>query len=259
MLINGGIRVNIEQFSVLIEKLFGGLLKQFDNGEEFAFYNYGPDLIRRIGYATNITPELIEQAAQKKVDLIVTHYDAWDFVFGMKEECHKLLASFGISHFFVHLPLDYAEFGTCTSLFKALGINNVIQQSIDIEGRSLPGIGEFEFPISFQELSERVSTVLSENIKSWKNSEKPITRVGIITGAGNSTKSLRDAHYSECDVYITGEKILYTIQYAKFIKMNLIVGSHTFTEIFGVKSLSEKIKEKYDSLEIIELVEDHFE
>ncbi|GGA16051.1 hypothetical protein GCM10008018_70870 [Paenibacillus marchantiophytorum] len=50
-----------------------------------------------------------------------------------------------------------------------------------------------------------------------------------------------------------------TIQYAKFIKMNLIVGSHTFTEIFGVKSLSEKIKEKYESLEIIELVEDHIE
>ncbi|WP_235549605.1 Nif3-like dinuclear metal center hexameric protein [Paenibacillus sp. Soil766] len=177
----------------------------------------------------------------------------------MQEECHKLLASYGISHFFVHLPLDYAEFGTCTSLFKAIGINNVIQQSIDIEGRSLPGIGEFESPISFQELSDRVSTVLSENIKTWKHSEKLIKRVGIITGAGNSTKCLRDAHNSECDVYITGEKILYTIQYAKFIKMNLIVGSHTFTEIFGVKSLSEKIKEKYDSLEIIGLVEDHSE
>ncbi len=157
------------------------------------------------------------------------------------------------------MPLDYAEFGTCTSLFNALGINSVIQQSIEIEGRSQPGIGEFQIPISFQELSERVSEVLSENVKSWKNSDKRIKRVGIITGAGNSTQSLRDAHYSECDVYITGEKILYTVQYAKFIKMNLIVGSHTFTEIFGVRSLSEKIKEQYDYLELIELVEDHFE
>ncbi|SFT05963.1 Nif3-like dinuclear metal center hexameric protein [Paenibacillus sp. BC26] len=251
--------MNSQQFNELMKTLFGGLLKQFDYGEEFAFYNYGPDLIRRIGYATNITPEHIEQAAQKKVDLIVTHHDAWDFVFGMKEECHKLLENYRISHYFVHLPLDYVEFGTCSSLFKAIGINNVIQQSFEIEGRSLPGIGEFEFPISFQELSDRVSTVLGETIKSWKNSEKPIKRVGIITGAGNSTKSIRDAHYSECDVYITGEKILYTIQYAKFIRMNLIVGSHTFTEIFGVKSLSGKIKEKYDSLEIIELIEDHNE
>ncbi|SDW22245.1 Nif3-like dinuclear metal center hexameric protein [Paenibacillus sp. CF384] len=251
--------MNTQQFNELMTTLFGGLLKPVDYGEEFAFYNYGPDLIRRIGYATNITPELIEQAAQKKIDLIITHHDAWDFVFGMKEECHKLLETYGISHYFVHLPLDYAEFGTCASLFKAIGIHNVIQQSIEMEGRSLPGIGEFEFPISFQELSDRVSSVLGETIKSWKNSDKPIKRVGIITGAGNSTKSLRDSHNSGCDVYITGEKILYTIQYAKFIEMNLIVGSHTFTEIFGVRSLSEKMKEKYDSLEIIQLVEDHIE
>ncbi|MNR62849.1 metal-binding protein [compost metagenome] len=70
---------------------------------------------------------------------------------------------------------------------------------------------------------------------------------------------MRDAHLFGCDAYITGEKILYTIQYAKFINMNLIVGSHTFTEIFGVKSFAEKIKEKYDTLEIIELVEEHIE
>lgn len=251
--------MNTEQFNELVGTLFGSLLTQFDYGEEFAFYNYGPNLISRIGYATNITPELINQAAQKKVDLIVTHHDAWDFVYGMKEDCHKLLKTNRISHFFVHLPLDYAEFGTCNSLFRALGINDIRQDSIHYEGRSLPGIGEFELPISFDELSKRVSIVLNENIKSWKNIEKPIKRVGIITGAGNSTKSLRDAHHSECDVYITGEKILYTIQYAKFIKMNLIVGSHTFTEIFGVRALSEKIKERYGTLEIVELVEDHFE
>src|SRR5689334_21067545 len=125
MLITGGIRLKIEHFNELIEQLFGELLQQFDYGEEFAFYNYGPEFIRRIGYATNITPELIEQAAQKKVDLIVTHHDAWDFVYGMKEECHKRLAFYKISHFFVHLPLDYAEFGTCNSLFKAIGIDNV--------------------------------------------------------------------------------------------------------------------------------------
>ncbi len=30
-----------------------------------------------------------------------------------------------------------------------------------------------------------------------------------------------------CDAYFTGEKILYTIQYAKQANINLIVGSHT--------------------------------
>ncbi|WP_235549604.1 hypothetical protein [Paenibacillus sp. Soil766] len=61
--------MNTEQFTELIENLFGGLLNQFDYGKEFAHYSYGPDSIRRIGYATNINPELIEQAAQKKLIL----------------------------------------------------------------------------------------------------------------------------------------------------------------------------------------------
>lgn len=181
------------------------------------------------------------------------------FRVGMKEECHSLLKEYGISHFFVHLPLDYAGFGTCNSLFKALGINELIHQSFHHEGRSLPGIGEFKTIISFDELCERVKTVLNEDIKFWRNSEKLIKRVGIITGAGNSTKNIRDAHNSGCDLYITGEKTLYTVQYAQFIGMNLIVGSHTYTEIFGVRTLSEKFKEKYSYLEIVELIEEHFE
>lgn len=191
------------QFKNAIECTFGDLIAQFEEGEEFAFYEYGPKVISRVGYSTNISPQIVKQAAKNKVDLIITHHDAWDFVFGMKEKCHSLLKEFGINHFFVHLPLDYAEFGTCNSLFKALGV--------------------------------------------------------IITGAGNSTINIRDAFNAGCDVYITGEKTLYTVQYAQFVGMNLIVGSHTFTEIFGVRALAEKIKELFSYLEIVELEEEHFE
>jgi dinuclear metal center YbgI/SA1388 family protein len=248
-----------EQFTSAIELIFANLLTQFDENEEYAFYNFGPKVIKRIGYSTNISPEIVNQAAKDKVDLIITHHDAWDFVFGMKDACHALLKEYGISHFFVHLPLDYAVFGTCNSLFGALGINEQIQHSYQHEGRTIPGIGEFNVPLTFESLIEKVKDTLNEEVKSWKNSEKPISRVGIITGAGNSTKNIRDAHNLGCDVYITGEKILYTVQYAKFIGMNLIVGSHTFTEIFGVKTLTEKLKEKFSNLEIVQLKEEHFE
>ncbi|MDQ0878624.1 putative NIF3 family GTP cyclohydrolase 1 type 2 [Paenibacillus sp. V4I3] len=83
--------------------------------------------------------------------------------------------------------------------------------------------------------------------------------MGIITGAGNSTKNILDAVKLGCDAYLTGEKTLYTVQYAQYVGMNLIVGSHTFTEIFGVRSLVEQIKKKFNHIETIELFEDHFE
>lgn len=41
--------------------------------------------------------------------------------------------------------------------------------------------------------------------------------------------------------------------------MNLLAGSHTFTEIFGVESLVKKILEIYDDLSIVEIEEEHFE
>lgn len=251
--------MNFEQFKGTIELIFGDLLTQFDEGEEYAFYEFGPKIINRIGYSTNITPEIIKQAAENNVELILTHHDAWDFIFGMKEECHSLLKEHGISHFFVHLPLDYADFGTCGSLFKALGINELIQKSTHYKSSSLPGIGEFEIPLTFEEINEKIRSALDEDVKSWKNSEKLIKRVGIITGAGNSTSNIRDALDAGCDVYITGEKTLYTLQYAQFVGMNLIVGSHTFTEIFGMSTLSEKLKEQFGYLEIVKLKEEHFE
>ncbi|BBH24339.1 hypothetical protein Back11_56840 [Paenibacillus baekrokdamisoli] len=63
--------MDAEQFGQTIELMFGNLFAQFDEGEEFAFYDYGPKVINRIGYSTNISPKVIIQAADKKVDLII--------------------------------------------------------------------------------------------------------------------------------------------------------------------------------------------
>ena len=35
----------------------------------------------------------------------------------------ELLEEHDIAHFYIHLPLDYAEFGTCNSLLRELGWN----------------------------------------------------------------------------------------------------------------------------------------
>jgi putative NIF3 family GTP cyclohydrolase 1 type 2 len=110
-----------------------------------------------------------------------------------------------------------------------------------------------------EKLVGTMTDLLGEKVYFQKNSLQEIRRIGMVTGAGNSTDQLSDAMDSSCDVYITGEKTLYTIQYAKFININIIVGSHTFTEIFGVESLAKKLKERFDNLELIQLYEEHNE
>ncbi|MBD3922137.1 Nif3-like dinuclear metal center hexameric protein [Paenibacillus sp. PR3] len=250
--------MNIQQFKTRIEELFGQLLVDFHENEEYGYNNVSSTEYRTIGYATNLTPEIILQAAEQKVDLIVTHHDAWDFVYGMKERCNALLEEHHMTHFFIHLPLDYAEFGTCNSLLQLLGAN-IVQQSQHINGDSSIGIGELKHPVTLEELAATMSGVLEEKVFVGRNSDKVIRRIGMVTGAGNSTNQLKEAMEYNCDVYITGEKTLYTVQYAKFIHMNLIVGSHTFTEIFGVRSLVFKIQEQFPDLEIVQLNEEHNE
>lgn len=230
-------------FKSYIREIFGSLLDDFEEDDEYGFHQFSSDSYKRMGYATNITPEIIQQAAVQKVDLIITHHDAWSFVFGMKERCLELLREHDIAHFYIHLPLDYAEFGTCNSLLHELGVERMVQPSRHVDGDSSVGIGELKSPITMEHLVEKMSAALGENV----------------LGAGNGTNQLREALDHNCDVYITGEKTLYTVQYARFIGLNIIVGSHTFTEVFGVRSLAQKLQQRFQDIEVIQLNEEHIE
>lgn len=81
----------------------------------------------------------------------------------------------------------------------------------------------------------------------------------MITGAGHSSNFIRLAVEDGCDTYITGEATLYTIQYAQFVGINLLVGSHTFTEIFGVESVVREIQKLDCSVRSVLIQESHLE
>ncbi|MBM6618780.1 Nif3-like dinuclear metal center hexameric protein [Bacillus suaedaesalsae] len=249
--------MKLEQFKETIENLFGTeLLQQFH--DDFGYTNTSNTTISKVGYSTNLSLEVIERAAVEKVDLLVTHHDAWDFIYGLQEACVKKLEEYNISHFWIHGPLDYIDFGTSTALMNELRVDTVIRHSMYIEG-DIPGIGKFTDPIEFDKLVERMTTALDEPVRAWKNNQKKVKKIGILTGAGHSTDNIRKAFEEGCDTYITGEATLYTIQYAQFIGINLLVGSHTFTEIFGVESLVKKLQENHLDLTIVRIEEEHFE
>lgn len=250
-----------EQLEATVREVFGELLHQFEEGEEYGFTLFGhPNRpLRRVAYAVSLTPETAAEAVSSYADLILTHHDAWDFMHGAKEQCHAILQRHGISHCFVHLPLDYADFGTCASLFRAIGIAEPIQASCHWHGRSIPGVGRFERPLTFAEARSRLEAALEEPVAAWRHHDRPIVRVGIVTGAGHASDCLRDADEAGCDLYITGEKSLYTIQYARQIGMNLLIGSHTFTERPGIRAFAERLRDRHPDLELIELREPHDE
>ncbi|WP_249646254.1 Nif3-like dinuclear metal center hexameric protein, partial [Lysinibacillus sp. D3C2_S12] len=76
-------------------------------------------------YCVNLTLETIEEARIQGVDMIMTHHDAWEELYGLKDACIEKLAEYGISHYYNHLPLDFCHFGTNDSLLKKLSLENM--------------------------------------------------------------------------------------------------------------------------------------
>lgn len=60
------------------------LTGMFDAGKlqaapgEWGFFNETQRAIRRVGYATNLTGEIIQRAGEAKVDFLLTHHDSWE-------------------------------------------------------------------------------------------------------------------------------------------------------------------------------------
>ena len=128
-----------------------------------------------------------------------------EFLFGMEEACIEKLKQYEMNHFWVHLPLDFVKFGTCTSLFNGIGIDTILEYST-YEEEELPGIGEYKEAIPFSNLVGKLEERMEEKVKSWRNHDKPVKRIAILTGAGNNTNLIERALEKGCDTYITGEK-----------------------------------------------------
>ncbi|MCC3359589.1 Nif3-like dinuclear metal center hexameric protein [Bacillus sp. REN16] len=116
-------------------------------------------------------------------------------------------------------------------------------------------VAEYEHEIEFHELVKNMENLLEEPVRSWRFNGKMVKRVGLVCGNGGPTACLEEAVENKCDVYITGECNLYTIQYAQFKGINLIIGSNTFTEFFGIESLALKLNENIKELEVVRLNE----
>jgi putative NIF3 family GTP cyclohydrolase 1 type 2 len=225
---------------------------------EFGVTCRGREEILSLGYAVNLTPETVEAAAREHVDLLLTHHDAWDFLFGMKDALVEALRRHGIGHLYAHLPLDAADFGTAAALGELLG-GRVTGRVALYEGYHCGRICALDGPVDLAGFVRRLETACGEKVQTWRNSDRPIRTFAVLTGGGHLTDYVKECADLGCDLFLTGEKTLYTVEYARFRRIHLVVGSHTFTEIFGVEALAGRIAERFLEVRSIRLGEPHLE
>lgn len=223
------------QYSEVKERMLSLFNKKklMDMPMEWGFYNENDRSINRIGYAVNLTPEIIEKAHQFKVDLLITHHP---YMPELKDECFKMIEVYDMIHVFFHAPLDDADFGNSSSIADALGLINC-KKIIPYQYDYYWGIsGELVERTTYDKLLNELSTILNETVKGYKNNDKLIHKVCINAGGGDDINKLKEALNHQCDVYITGGYNLDFQLYAKYRGINLMIGSHTNTELMGIQN-----------------------
>jgi len=193
-----------------------------------------------IGVAVDLTFRIIKAARKNGVDFLFTHHTAWPSLDNKWKGKRGKLRRSKISHYYAHSALDgNKELGTSSVLAKKLGI--------DIRGRFSPYYGGDsgvygDIKTSFNVLLEKCNKI--GWIRYYKKRNK-IRRVGIVAGAGNLMKDIKESKQLGCDTYITGEYSSFLGIFAKENNINLICLGHSASELPAVIEVGKLLRKKF--------------
>ena len=221
--------------------------------------------VKKVGWAVDADLESIRKAGKEKVDFLIVHHgifwgnSALDRK--LRAERIRLAKRLGVAIYSSHLPLDaHPELGNSIGLLRALGLEKgtrkrfgkamgreigykvalLRSQPRRIRGGSFEGLGG----IRISDLGFWIRDLRSnegEKLRRWEGVKvigagpKICRRIGIVTGGfGDLDQVVR----AGLDTLITGEADYPTEVKARELGINLILGGHKETEIFGVRGLA---------------------
>lgn len=205
--------------------------------------------ISKVGVVLDITSDAIKYAAERGIELIVSHHPV---IFRpvktfLEGDIPFMLAKNGISAICAHTSLDCANGGVNDALAEILGFKNPVPLTESGETSMVRKvvINETEADALAMLVADRLSTGVQ-----LADCGKTIDTVALCGGAGGSF--LNAVAESGCDAFITGEARHHEFLAAYELGVTLISAGHFETENPVVAVLAERIRENFDcEVEII--------
>ncbi|WP_250277663.1 Nif3-like dinuclear metal center hexameric protein [[Clostridium] colinum] len=205
--------------------------------------------INKILVALDVDDKIIDEAIEKKCDMIITHHP---FIFkGIKsikasditgKRIIKLIKN-NICVFSAHTNLDIAINGTNDTLAKLLNLEkivNLFEKDNSVVG--LGRVGELPETMPFIDLIERVKKALNlNNLVVSGSLDTPVKKVAICTGAGGEVDFMFQAISKGCNVYITGDIKYHNSQVANDLGLCLIDATHYASEAIIIPVICDYI------------------
>ena len=227
-------------------------------GEEFDFI-FGDESkdIKKIGVTWRPTVDVLKQASENKIDLLITHEPLFhseksaiipkkELTFSPNKERKRLLSKNNILVYRYHSQWDDAKDGNNETLVKLFNLNNTIRIPF---GR----IGEIT-PLTLIKFVQVVKKKLNcPNILLTSDEDtKIINKIAVISGSGNSlVEMIEYVKQKGADVLVSGDIADGRARYATEINLPLIDVGGYFSEKPGMKNLYWILKKKFPELEVI--------
>ena len=186
--------------------------------------------VERAGVSLDPTDYVFEEAARLEVDILICHHPLIPKPMMKLEKslCDKLKIALEneISVYVMHTNFDRADGGINDTLASVLGLT-------DVERMSMGCIGYAE-PSSIEEFANEVSSILGTHVQFAGT--KDVERVAVVGGSGFTPELIKEAIEFGADTYVSGELKHHAVR--DFVeKVNLVDGTHYYTEIHGMRRL----------------------
>jgi len=199
----------------------------------------------RLGAAVDVSARVLTEAAKKNIDLLIVHHGL--FWAGLQPVTsalrRKLQIAFenDIALYGAHLPLDiHPKVGNNAQLVAALGLKSA-QPFLEEKGQPVGLKVRASMPRS--ELVRKLQRALNGPVKIFEFGPKQARTIGIVTGAGGS--EIYRVAQENIDTFVTGEAPHWAAVAAEELGINLLLGGHYATEVFGVKALAAHLSKKF--------------
>ena len=198
--------------------------------------------VKKLMVALDVSPEVVEQAVEHKVQMLVAHHPViFDPIKKMTDRSwqHKLLldcAENKIAVYSAHTSLDSVLGGVNDVLAEKIGLlhTEVLVPAAGGEA-GLGRVGCLHEPMTLQEFSEKIKTVLKLDNIIAGDAGRRVSKVAVCGGAG--AEFIDEALAAGADTFVTD----HTAQNAVYSGLNIIDATHQGTELPMINTLADRI------------------
>jgi GTP cyclohydrolase I len=214
--------------------------------------------ISKIMVALDASQDVIDQAVDKKVNMIITHhpliFKPVKTITSADNVGRKLmrLIKHDICVYSAHTNLDIAKNGVNDELLRVLHLEKTIVIENTFENQILK-VGEFENEMDFTKSLEMIKTLLNVDHVRLIGKKDRVKSVGVFCGSfdGNLEAILK----SNVDLLITGDVKYHVAKDAVEKGICIIDAGHFNTEIIIVPHIANQLRGKFEQVEIFQALE----